>query len=56
MKDRRLKLLKELIDKAEIIGANKMTLYCLVATMTDKKLTIFHKDFLKYEKNESTGS
>lgn len=58
MKYRRLKLLKEIMDKAEVIGANKMTLYCLIATMTDKRLTIFHKEFLAHKEptDESTGS
>jgi|TARA_R110000824_G_scaffold394396_2_gene594182 hypothetical protein len=46
MKDRRFKLLKDIMDKAEEIGANKITLYCLIATMTDRKLTKFHKDFM----------
>ena len=47
MKDRRFKLLKDIIDKADKINANKMTLYCLIATMTDRKLTKFHKEFME---------
>ena len=49
MKDRRFKLLKDIMDKAEKINANKMTLYCLIATMTDKGLTKFHKEFMEKE-------
>lgn len=47
MKDKRFKLIREIMEVAEQIKANKMTLYCMIATMTDKKLTIFHKKTVK---------
>lgn len=46
MQDRRFKLVKEIMDKAKTINANKMSLYCIIATMTDRRLTLFHKDFM----------
>lgn len=47
MKDRRFKILREIMDKATKIDANKMTLYRLIATMSDKRLTKFHKEFME---------
>lgn len=47
--EKRLELIKEIKDKAEIGSLNIMTLYCLIATMTDKKLEEFHKEFMKKE-------
>lgn len=50
MKDRRYKLIRDIMRKADEINANKMTLYCLIATMTDKKITKFHQEFMDYSK------
>ena len=36
----------EIYKHCDTIGANKGTLVFLVATMTDKGLTKFHKEFL----------
>lgn len=46
---RRHKLLTEIYKHAEIINANKTTLVFLIATMTDKALTKFHKEFIKQQ-------
>jgi hypothetical protein len=46
---RRHKLLQEIYKHADVLGANKTTLVFLIATMTDKALTKFHKEFM--EKN-----
>ena len=43
---RRHKLLKEIYLHAEKFGTNKATLVFLMATLTDKGLTKFHKEFL----------
>ena len=43
---RRHKLFTEIMKHAKTINANQTTLVFLVATMTDKALTKFHKDFL----------
>jgi hypothetical protein len=40
----RLNKIKDIMDIAEIKQLNKMTLYCLIATMSDKGLTKFHKE------------
>ena len=44
---RRHKLLQEIYKQAEVIDANKATLVFLIATMTDKALTKFHKEFME---------
>ncbi len=44
--DRRCKLISEIMKHSEQINANKITLVFLLATMTDKGLTVFHKEFL----------
>lgn len=44
---RRYKLLGEILKHSDIIGANKTTVMFLIATMTDKRLTIFHKEFME---------
>lgn len=44
---RRLKLVQEIYKHAEKIKANKTTLVFLIATMTDKALTNFHKEFME---------
>ncbi len=44
---RRHKLLKEILTHADVINANKNTLVFLIATMTDKALTKFHKEFME---------
>jgi len=44
---RRHKLLSEIFEHAKVIGANTNTLAFLIATMTDKALTKFHKEFMK---------
>ncbi len=46
IKDRRHKLISEIMKHAIELNANKTTLVFLLATMTDKCLTIFHKEFL----------
>ncbi len=43
---RRHKLLREIYLHAEKLGSNKTTLVFLMATMTDRGLTKFHKEFL----------
>lgn len=44
---RRHKLVQEIYKHAEKINANQETLAYLIATMTDKRLTTFHKEFLE---------
>lgn len=44
---RRHKLVSEIFKHAKKSKANKTTLLFLLATMTDKALTKFHKDFIK---------
>lgn len=44
---RRHKLISEIYKHAEVINANKTTLVFLIATMTDKALTKFHKEFME---------
>lgn len=46
MQDRRFKLLKDIMDKAKKDANTKTKLYCLIAAMTDKRLTKFHKEFM----------
>ncbi len=43
---RRQKLIEEIYKHADIINANKSTLVFLIATMSDKALTKFHKEFM----------
>lgn len=43
---RRHKLVSEIYKYAELINANKTTIVFLLATMNDKELTKFHKEFL----------
>jgi hypothetical protein len=43
---RRHKLISEIYKHAETIKANKATVVVLLATMTDRALTKFHKEFL----------
>lgn len=43
---RRHKLISEIYEHAKVIGANQTTLVFLIATMTDKALTKFHKEFM----------
>ena len=47
---RRLKLLTEIYNHAESIKANKSTLVFLIASLTDKALTKFHKEFMLIDK------
>jgi hypothetical protein len=49
---RRHKLLSEMYNHADIIGANKTTLTYLFATMTDRALTKFHKKFMSWSHKE----
>lgn len=44
---RRHKLVSEIYKHCEIIKANKATVVFLLATMTDKGLTKFHKEFME---------
>ena len=46
---RRHKLFKEIMLKCRDLNTNEITLVFLIATMTDKRLTIFHKQIM--EKN-----
>ena len=41
---KRLKLISEIKEIVESEGGNVMTLYCLIATMTDQGLKDFHKE------------
>jgi len=43
---RRHKLIQEIFAHTKVIKANKTTIVFLLATMTDKALTKFHKEFL----------
>ncbi len=45
-KDRRFKLVAEIYIHADKIKANKHTICFLLATMNDKRLTKFHKEFI----------
>lgn len=45
-KDRRFKLVGEIFLHATKLNANKSTIVFLLATMNDKRLTKFHKEFL----------
>lgn len=44
---RRHKLVTEIYKHAELLNSNKTTIIFLLATMTDKALTKFHKEFLE---------
>lgn len=44
---RRHKLLSEIYKHTEVIGTNKATLVFAIASMTDKALTKFHKEFME---------
>jgi len=46
---RRHKLLSEIYKHADVIKVNKTTLVFLIATMNDRALTKFHKEFMKTE-------
>ena len=46
---RRHKLVTEIFKHSDIIGANKGTVCFLLATMNDKELTKFHKEFMEKE-------
>lgn len=50
---RRHKLIAEIYKLAEILNYNKTTLVFLIATMTDKALTKFHKEFMEELPNNS---
>jgi hypothetical protein len=43
---RRANLISEIFKHAESIGTNKSTLVFVLAMMTDKALTKFHKEFM----------
>ncbi len=47
---RRHKLVSEILKQAEEIKASKGTMIFLLATMTDKALTKFHKEFMLKKK------
>lgn len=44
--DERFKIIKDIITKAKEEKLNEMTLYCLMATMTDTTIVDFHKTFM----------
>ena len=43
---RRHRLFKEIMEHSNVIGSNKTTLVFLIATMSDKALTKFHREYL----------
>lgn len=43
---RRIKLINEIYKKCEELNGNKATLVFILAAMTDKALTQFHKNFM----------
>lgn len=47
MIERRHKLFTEIMEHAKTIKANKHTLLFVIATLTDKGLTKFHKEFME---------
>jgi hypothetical protein len=46
-KSRRFVLVKECITKGKEIGTDMSTLFFCLASLTDKGLTNFHKEFIK---------
>jgi len=46
---RRHRLVSEIFKHCEVLGANRMTVCFLLATMNDKELTKFHKEFMEKE-------
>lgn len=44
--ERRLEMIRDIKEKADKNKLNIMTLYCLIATMTDEKLDEFYNEFL----------
>lgn len=48
---KRHKLITEIYEHCNIIGSNLTTLVLLLATMTDKQLTKFHKEYLEIKKH-----
>ena len=53
---RRHKLISEIYKHAEFINANKGTVVFLLATMTDKALTKFHKEFMGLQPKSCTDN
>lgn len=45
--EKRFELLREIMEISDLKKLNKMTLYCLIATMTDVKLEEFYSEFIK---------
>lgn len=45
--ERRIELIRKIKEKADKETLNIVTLYCLIATMTDKRLEEFYNEFLK---------
>ena len=52
----RLHKIKDIMDIAEAKDLNKMTLYCLIATMSDKGLTKFHKEIKEKHEEKVAGT
>ncbi len=48
---RRHKLVSEIFKHADMLGSNKSTIVFLLATLTDKGLTKFHKEYLEIKKH-----
>jgi hypothetical protein len=46
---RRHKLVSEIFKHSDVIKVNKTTVVFLLATMNDKELTKFHKEFMSKE-------
>jgi hypothetical protein len=44
---RRHKLISEIYKHADLLKVNKATVVFLLATMNDKELTKFHKEFME---------
>lgn len=49
---RRCKLVQEIFAHCKIIGSNQTTLIFLLATLTDRGLTKFHKEYLAIKKEK----
>ncbi len=47
MRRSRHRLVAEIMEHQEKLDDNPITVVYLLATMNDKRLTIFHKDYLK---------
>ena len=53
---RRHKLISEIYKHCDYIGGNKTTVVFLLASMTDRRLTIFHEEFMKIKSYHGDNS